>query len=135
MGKIVHPDLFQQATKVPERSDGEAEHFTGTENKNSPNDSHNCALPRGGIFCRECDARIIEQHDTQEIADIYMQRPVSLQCMSLGVWFSKAHGLNDEDLERSASGSETKRLIVFKGYNVLSLDVLRSYNARETRRN
>lgn len=66
--------------------------------------------------------------DTQQITDIYMQRPVSIQTMRMGAWFAGAHCLQDWELKHCVGTSEARRHIIAKGYNCLSLEPLEAFN-------
>lgn len=66
--------------------------------------------------------------DTCYIMEVYLQRPQNLAHLSFGQWFSYCHDLKDTDLQQSASGQLTKKLICEKGYNLLPLEVLKFVN-------
>jgi hypothetical protein len=67
--------------------------------------------------------------DTCEISAIYMSRHQHHARLSLGQWFNLAHTLKDIELEYAVTALEAKRLIVRKGYNILSLEPLMHFNA------
>lgn len=80
-------------------------------------------------------------HDTQEITDIWMQRPKSLVWQSLGMWFAKAHCLESstslhhdfhsdykELLDFGIFTMQTKRYLVSRGLTRLPLKPLELYN-------
>lgn len=73
-------------------------------------------------------------HDTQEIMDIYLQRPVSLAGMKFGLWFCEAHELVDQDLALSITNIEARRVLVAKKYTHLSLQPLKNFNAQRKER-
>lgn len=69
------------------------------------------------------------QHDTFEITEIYLQRPVSISSLALSKWFCLAHGLHDWNLLQAASLGDCKRQMIDKKYTFLSLEPLRQFNA------
>jgi hypothetical protein len=79
----------------------------------------------------------VQVHDTQEIMDIYMQRPRSLTWQSLGLWFAKAHCLKTKlgrGMESDALGEfgmftiQTRRFMVEHKLTHLPLEPLLAYN-------
>jgi len=69
-----------------------------------------------------------QQHDTFEITEIYLQRPISLRDLKLSQWFCLAHGLQDWELQNAASLGDCKRQMLNKGYVFLSLEPLKKFN-------
>lgn len=69
--------------------------------------------------------------DTTAIVNVYMTRPQSLACVSLGQWFCNAMAIRDPELLR-AEGAQAKRLFVEMGWTSEPgiLDVLKDYNHR-----
>lgn len=69
--------------------------------------------------------------DTQQVVDVYMQRPQELACLGLGKWFVSATGINDKEMLYSEH-REAKRLLVSNCYLDTPglIDQLKSYNRR-----
>ena len=67
--------------------------------------------------------------DTAHITEIYMQRPISLMCQSLGEWFNNALDLKDVELQHTNT-REAKMMIVERDYNMIPdvLNRLREFN-------
>ncbi|SRR5258706_11132769 len=71
-------------------------------------------------------ARIL---DTQEIMDVYMQRPKCLYSMSLGLWFAAANCLNDKVLRGfGIFHLQTRRYLIEMKYTHLPIESLQAYN-------
>lgn len=70
-----------------------------------------------------------EHHDTHEIVKIYLSRPNALIRLSLGDWFTLAHGIDDPALYCEESTSKAKDRLISQGYVNLPLDPLKAFNA------
>lgn len=67
--------------------------------------------------------------DTQEIMDVYMQRPKCLYSMSLGLWFAAANCLDDKKLRDFGIFTlQTRRYLLEMKYTHLPIESLRAYN-------
>jgi hypothetical protein len=69
--------------------------------------------------------------DSSAIVEVYMARPVSLACVSMGKWFCDATGMRNPELER-AEGAVAKRMLVALGWvrDDAIINVLKAYNQR-----
>lgn len=76
----------------------------------------------------ESDPYLENIHDTQEIMDIYLQRPAVLAGLKFGQWFCRAHSLEDRNLELSIANTEARRILVAKKYTHMRLQPLNDFN-------
>lgn len=68
-------------------------------------------------------------YDTQEIMDVYMERPKELSYMSLGLWFAKAHNLEDKQLRDFGIFTiQCKRYMIANKLTQLPIERLKEYN-------
>ena len=71
----------------------------------------------------------IQVYDTQEIMDVYMERPKELSYMSLGLWFAKAHNLEDKQLRDFGIFTiQCKRYMIANKLTQLPIERLKEYN-------